>query len=226
MELTQDSILQTDIPNIQGKHLIQALNWRYATKCMNGKIVPHDKLDRILEAIRLSASSFGLQPYTIIVIENRNLLEKVKSAANNQPQVTEASHLLVFAAWENLMQKKIDDFITQVAKERGVAEESLQEVKAKMESQLAFPSEKNVEWAARQAYIALGTGLIAAAVESVDATPMDGFNSSAMDAILGLKEKGLKSVVLMALGYRDAEKDPLVNAKKIRRDKDALYIKM
>jgi nitroreductase/dihydropteridine reductase len=107
-----------------------------------------------------------------------------------------------------------------------VTEESLEGVKTKMESQLAFPAEKNVEWAARQAYLALGTGLIAAAVESVDASPMDGFNPSSVDAILGLREKGLKSVVLMALGYRDAEKDPLVNAKKIRRPKDALYIKM
>ncbi len=226
MELTQESILQTDIPNIQGKHLIQALNWRYATKSMNGKIVPHEKLDRILEAIRLSASSFGLQPYSIIVIENRALLEKVKSATNCETLITEASHLLVFAVWENLIQKKIDDFISQIAIERGVSEESLQKIKTKMESQLAFPAEKNVEWAARQAYIALGTGLIAAAVESVDAAPIDGFNPSSMDAILGLKEKGLKSIVLMALGYRNAEKDPLVNAKKIRRDKDALYIKM
>lgn len=226
MELTQESILQADIPNIQGKHLIQALHWRYATKRMTGKIVPHDKLDRILEAIRLSASSFGLQPYTIIVIENRDLLQKLKSAANNQPLVTEASHLLVFAAWENLIQKKIDDYVTQIATERSVTEESLEDAKTKMESLLAFPAEKNVEWAARQAYLALGTGLIAAAVESVDATPIDGFNPSSVDAILGLREKGLKSVVLMAIGYRDSEKDPLVNAKKIRRHKDALYIKM
>jgi nitroreductase/dihydropteridine reductase len=212
--------------SLHGEELIQLLNWRYATKRMNGQIVPQPTLERILECIRLSASSFGLQPYTIIVIENRELLGKMKSAANNQPKITEASHMLVFAAWESLIQKKIDDYINQIATERGVSHESLQKEKSMMESQMAFSHEHNLDWAARQAYLALGTGLIAAAAEGVDSCPMEGFNPSAMDAVLGLREKGLRSVALMALGYRDAEKDPLANAKKIRRHKEELFIRM
>ncbi len=210
--------------NIDGKHLIQLLNWRYASKHMNGRKVPQETLDRILEAIRLTPSSFGLQPYTIIVIENREILEKLKSAANEQPQITEASHLLVFAAWENISQKVIDDYISKMAMERGISEDSLHTYKTQMESQLSYSAEQNLEWAARQAYIALGFGLIAAAAECVDATPMEGFNHGGMDSILELREKGLHSVVLLALGYRNIEKDPSVNAKKIRRSKESLFI--
>lgn len=226
MTTTLNNSSKEDASSTNGKNLLEALNWRYATKRMTGKKVPEEALNRILEAIRLSASSFGLQPYTIVVIANKDLLEKIKSAANEQPVVAEASHLLVFAAWENLIQKKIDDYVIQIATERGVTEESLQEEKSKMESQLAFSPIINQEWAARQAYIALAYGLIAAAIEHVDATPMEGFNPSTIDAILGLREKGLHSVVLMTLGYRDTDNDPLANAKKIRRNKEALYIKM
>jgi nitroreductase/dihydropteridine reductase len=226
MTPTQNNLSQEEIATMNGEHLLEVLHWRYATKCMNGKKVPEETMERILEAIRLAPSSFGIQPYTIILIENKELLEKVKSAANEQPVVVEASHILVFAVWENVIQKKIDDLIYQTATERGISQESLHEERSRMESQLAFPPATNQEWSARQAYIALSHGLIAAALEQVDATPMEGFNPSAMDAILGLREKGLKSVVLMALGYRDTERDPLANAKKIRRNKEALFIKM
>ena len=226
MITTQNNTLQEEEHVMDGHELLNALNWRYAAKRMNGNKIPQETLDRILEAIRLSASSYGLQPYTIIIIENKDTLAKLKQAANEQAVITEASHLLVFAAWENLIQQKIDDYISQVAQERNVSEESLQHTKSKIESQMAFTDKKNAEWAARQAYIALGTGLIAAAAEHVDATPMEGFNPTAMDALLGLKDRGLHSVVLLALGYRNAERDPRVNAKKVRRKKEKLYIKM
>lgn len=203
--------------------LIQKLNWRYATKRMNGQEVPQEKLDNILEAIRLSASSAGLQPYKVFVIKDADTKEKLKAAANNQPQITEASHILVFAAWNKVTDEKVNDYLTQIATERSMPIESLDGFKAMFTGIIAQPAEQNFVWTSRQTYIALGTGLIAAAFEEVDATPMEGFNNASVDEILGLKEKGLSSVSIMTLGYRDVENDYLVNAKKIRKSKEVLF---
>lgn len=205
-------------------NIIESLNWRYATKKMTGAKIAPDKLNRILEAIRLSASSFGLQPYTILVVENDEVRKKLLPAAYNQPQLTEASHILVFAAWQNITEEEINDFIRNISSTRGVPVESLAPFKDRMAGLLSRDAELNFNWAARQAYIALGTGLVAAAAENVDATPMEGFNPIAFDEILNLKEKGLKSVVMLALGYRDAEHDPIVKLKKVRQAKEKLFI--
>jgi nitroreductase / dihydropteridine reductase len=207
--------------------LIDALNWRYATKRMNGKKVPAEQLDAVLEATRLSASSMGLQPYTILVVENEELKKKIQPAAYNQPQITEASHLLVFAAWENVTEAHVNTYINDIIETRGVAPETLDAFKASLMGIVnGRTPEQKYEWAARQAYIAFGTAIAAAAVEQVDATPMEGFNPAAVDEILGLKEKGLRSVTILALGYRDAEKDFMVNQKKVRRSKDELILKV
>src|ERR671929_1624773 len=106
--------------------LINALKWRYATKRMNGKKVPQEKIDNILEATRLSASSMGLQPYTILVVENEELKKKIQPAAFNQPQITEASHLLIFAAWDNVTEEQVADYINNIAEVRGVSLERLE----------------------------------------------------------------------------------------------------
>lgn len=207
--------------------LIQLLNWRYASKRMKSQKVPAEKLDRILEAIRLSASSMGLQPYNVLVITNDELREKIAPIAYNQPQIKEASHLLVFAAWEKADAGKINDYISQIAAERGVPVDSLKDFRSTIENAVnSRPEEVTFNWLARQAYIALGTGLIAAAAEEVDATPMEGFDTAAMDEILQLKEKGLKSLAILALGYRDADKDFLAKAKKVRRTKEKLFINL
>ncbi|MCU7550071.1 NAD(P)H-dependent oxidoreductase [Chitinophagaceae bacterium LB-8] len=207
--------------------LIDALNWRYAAKRMNGEKVPQEKIDNILEATRLSASSMGLQPYTILVIENEEVKKKLQPAAYNQPQITESSHLLVFAAWENVTEEHVDEYINSIAKVRNVALESLAPFRASLMNIVnGRTQEQKYEWAARQAYIAFGTAITAAAVEEIDATPMEGFQPAAVDEILGLKEKGLRSVTILALGYRDAEKDFLVNAKKVRREADKLILKV
>jgi len=203
--------------------LIQKLNWRYATKRMNGQEVPQEKLDRILEAIRLSASSAGLQPYKVIVVKNPAVKETLKVAANNQPQITEASHVVIFAAWTKVTEEKVDAYLNQIATERNMTMESLAGFKAMFTGIIAKSAEENFTWTSRQTYIALGTGLVAAAFEEVDATPMEGFNNEAVDEILGLKEKGLSSVSIMTLGYRDTENDYLVNAKKIRKSKEDLF---
>lgn len=207
--------------------LIDALNWRYATKRMNGEKVPAEKLDAILEATRLSASSMGLQPYTILVVENDEVKKSLLPAAYNQPQIVEGSHLLVFAAWENVTEEHVNSYINDIIETRGVAPETLDAFKASLMGIVnGRTPEQKYEWAARQAYIAFGTAITAAAVEQVDATPMEGFNPAAVDEILGLKEKGLRSVTILALGYRDAEKDYMVNQKKVRRAKDELILKV
>jgi len=205
--------------------LTEALNWRYAAKKMNGQQVPQEKIDRILNAIRLSASSAGLQPYKVIVVSNHELKGKIHEAACQQPQVVEGSHFLVFASFEDLTAEYVDEYMDLIAATREVPLETLTPFADSVKGALVGrPAEQNAIWAARQAYIGLGFGLVAAAMEEVDATPMEGFNPALMDELLGLKEKGLKSVVVMALGYRDAEKDFLVNAKKVRLPHEKFFI--
>lgn len=207
--------------------LIKALNWRYATKRMTGEKIPQEKLDRILEAIRLSASSTGLQPYTILVLEDKELRKKLQPFAYNQPQIVEASHLLIFAAWSNITIEQVKEFISNIAEARGVTLDSLKAYQAMIENLISNKTaEENYTWAAKQTYIALGTALVAAAIEGIDATPMEGFNPQAFDELLQLSEKGLRSVSLLTLGYRDAKNDYLANAKKVRRQKEKLFINL
>ncbi|MCS6906149.1 MAG: NAD(P)H-dependent oxidoreductase [Bacteroidia bacterium] len=206
-------------------NLIKTLLWRYAAKRMNGNAIPEEKLERILEAIRLSASSFGLQPYTILVIQNLDLRKKIQPVAWDQPQITSCSHLLVFAAWKEVTEAKISEYISNIARTRNLDIAELQDFKNMMiESMQKMPKEMHFHWAARQAYIALGTGLIAAASEEVDATPMEGFIPAEVDKLLNLESKGLASVAMLALGYRDEMTDPLAKAAKVRRPKEELFV--
>lgn len=201
--------------------LLEALHWRYATKKYSNKKVSDEVLERIVAAINLSASSRGIQPYRLFVIENLTLRKKLGVAAPFNPQVTEASHLLVFAAFDSVDEKSIDSYIELIAKEREISLESLKKYKHKgLMGLLNMVDGEFLNWAKNQAFIALGTGLITAAAEKVDATPMEGFDSNRFDEILGLKEKGLKSVVLLSLGYRDEENDSFANLKKVRWPKN------
>lgn len=205
--------------------LTDQLNWRYATKRMTGEKIPEQKLEIILEAIRLSASSAGLQPYAVFVISNAELKKEIHQKACPQAPVLESSHLLVFAHKTNVLPGYIDETMAMVAAERNIPLTALEgfanNVKAFYGS-ITEPEQANAS--ARQTYIALGTALIAAASEAIDANPMEGFNPAALNEILGLKEKGLQSVVLLALGYRNAEADFLATAKKVRKPKEELFI--
>ncbi len=203
-----------------------ALHWRYAAKRMNGAKIPKDKMDTLLDAISLAPSSFGLQPYSILIIENKALLEKIKPIAMMQPQITEASALLVFAAWDKVTSEKINIYIDQMAKERDVTVDSLKQVKEHVEILLKNSDSDNLNWSSKQAYIALGVALVAAAEGEIDSTPMEGFDKTQLDDLLELKEKGLRSSVIMALGYRDTKTDYLVNLKKVRREKENLFIQI
>lgn len=199
--------------------LHERLNWRYATKKMDpSRPVAADKMGRILEAIRLAPTSSGLQPFEVVLVSNPEIRQKLRAAAFDQSQITDGSHVLVFAAWDNYTAARIDAVVDQLVAERGIPREQVagyyDSLKARV---LAAPAEANFEHAARQAYIALGLGLTAAAFEEVDATPMEGFEPARVDEILGLRDRGLRSVAIMALGHRAAEGDWLQGMKKVRR---------
>lgn len=204
--------------------LLNALEWRYASKKMNGQQVPEEKVERILEAIRLAPSSMGLQPYTVLVITDPEVKKQILPIANNQQQIVDSSHLLVFAAWDKITPEHVDDYVTLTASTRNITIESLGDFKKILVNISQRPQQENHEWAARQSYIAFATAIAAAAEERVDATPMEGFNNAALDALLGLKAKGLKSITMLPLGYRDAENDWLVKFPKVRRQKENLFI--
>lgn len=203
--------------------LIEKLQWRYATKKMDAtKTVPQAKVDQILEAIRLTASSSGLQPYEVLVITNKEIREKIKAIAWDQTQIIDCSHLLVFAAWDTYTADRINQAFDMTEKMRNFKSETGDIYRQKLlKSYPVRDPETNYHHAAKQAYIGLGTALIAAAYEQVDSTPMEGFDPAALDEILNLKAKGLRSVVMMTLGYRKADEDWLVNLKKVRRPKDS-----
>ncbi len=206
--------------------LIDALQWRYAVKKMNGNKIPADKLNTIIEATRLAPSAFGLTPYNIIVVEDEETRKKLQPAFYNQSQIVDGSAVIIFAAWTSVTEKEVATFMEDIAEQRGVPVESLNEFAGYINGSIKnLTPEQATTWAAKQAYIALGFGLVAAAAEQVDATPMEGFAPDAVDAVLGLKELGLHSTVALTLGYRDAANDYLVNAKKVRRTLDKLVIK-
>lgn len=205
------------------KPLADHLNWRYATKKMDpSKAVPEDKVDAIIDAIRMAPTSSGTQPFEVILVTNPEVRADITKAAGGQAQISEGSHLIVFAAWDNYTDARIDAVTELVTKERGempMANEYYANLKA---NYVPRDAEVNYAHAARQAYIALGIAMVAAAEQEVDSTPMEGFDPSQVDKILGLKERGLRSVVLLPLGYRDPSADWLLPMKKVRKSRETL----
>ena len=199
--------------------LIQQLEWRYAAKKLDpAKSVPQDKVMRILEPARLAPTSSGLQPFEIFVVTSKSVREEIKPIAWNQAQITDASHLLVFAAWDDYTPERINMMFDLTNEERGTKNEGWENYRKMLLG--SYPqrgAEVNFQHAARQAYIGLSAALIAAAFEEVDSTPMEGFDPDALDKILKLRERGLRSVVILPLGYRQVEGDWLVNLKKVRK---------
>ena len=197
--------------------LLDALKWRYATKKMNGEPVPQHKVDQIIEAAHLAPTSSGLQPFRVIVVTNPALKEKILPIAYGQAQVTAASHVLVFAAWDNYTEERIRGVFSNSNKERGLPDETPSDYEVQLTGNYTTrTSEVNFNHAAKQAYIAFGMAIAEAALLQVDATPMEGFNADQLDALLGLSERGLRSVTILPLGYREENGDWLVNLKKVR----------
>jgi len=207
--------------------LIDKLKWRYAAKAMNGKTVAEDKIERILEAARLAPTSSGLQPFEIFVIKNQEIKEKIKPVAWNQSVVTDCSHLLVFAAWDTYTADRINHMFDLTNEIRGFENQGWEDYRQLLLN--SYPqkdAEVNFNHAAKQAYIAFSQAITAAAFENVDATPLEGFDADAVDEILGLREKGLRSAVLLPLGYRKEDKDWLVNLVKVRKPMEELVTVM
>ena len=205
------------------KTLLEKLDWRYATKKMDPtQSVPQDKIDAIIEAIRMAPTSSGTQPFELIVVTNPDIRAQIRSAANDQAQITDGSHVLIFAAWDNYTDARIDEVANLNVQKRGespLIDQYYGNLKALYVPRAA---ETNYAHAARQAYIALGVGLVAAAEQEVDSTPMEGFDPAAVDKILGLSERGLRSVVLMPLGYRDPSGDWLLPMPKVRKSRETM----
>ena len=204
--------------------LIDKLHWRYATKNYNpAKKVDAGQLERILEAVRLAPTSSGLQPFEVFVVENPELRAKIREVAWGQSPVTEASHLLVFAAWDDITEARIDMMFDLTNEQRGTVNEGWEAYRAKLKSIVAARGQQgNYESAARQTYIALGVALVAAALEGIDSTPMEGFDPAAVDNILSLGERNLRSVVILPLGHREPQGDWLAGLKKVRRPREKL----
>ena len=206
--------------------LLDSLKWRYAVKRMNGNKIPEATMNTILEATKLAPSSFGLTPYNIIVVEDEETRKKLQPHFYNQPQVGESSALVIFATWNSITDKEVAQFMQEIADERGLPVESLNDFAIYINGSIKNLTAEQLQiWAAKQTYIALGFTLVAAATEEIDATPMEGFKPDAVDEALGLKELGLHSALAVTLGYRDAANDYLSGAKKVRRASEKLIIR-
>ena len=209
------------------KTLLEQLNWRYATKKMDpAKSVPQEKVDTIIEAIRLSPTSSGTQPFELLVVTNPALRNEICKVASNQSPITDGSHLLVFAAWDNYTEARIDEVAKLNVEKRGDLPLIGQYYGNLKANYVPRDAEVNYAHAARQAYIALGIAMVAAAEQEVDCTPMEGFDPSKVDEILSLKERGLRSVVLLPLGYRDPTGDWLLNMAKVRKSRETMVTQL
>jgi nitroreductase/dihydropteridine reductase len=204
--------------------LIHNLKRRYATKKMDAsKKVSEQNIDYIKEAVQLSASSYGLQPYKVLEIKNPALREELKPLSWNQSQVTDASHLFVFCNYKTLSDNHVDDLIKlksdtnniPIAKISGYGDFVKGKLKEKSETEM-------FHWTAKQTYIALSNAMNACAELQIDCTPMEGFENHDYNQKLGLTEKGLNACVVLAIGYRDNE-DASQNSEKVRKSIDAIF---
>lgn len=202
-------------------NLIEDLKWRHACKAMNGNKVPQEKIDEILEAIRLAPTSLGLQVYKVFVIENKAIREQIYAEACPQQPVIGCSHLLVFAARTEVEAEDYDTYFGIMQSSRNKNDEYIANYRAKIEG---FVNDKvganQPHWLVCQTYIGLGVACIAAANQRVDSVPIEGFSRENMDQVLGLKDKGYKSTVLLPLGYSDDANNWWKAENKLRKSKD------
>ncbi|RNC91585.1 MAG: NAD(P)H-dependent oxidoreductase [Allomuricauda sp.] len=204
--------------------ILSTRNWRYATKKFNpDKKISPENLDLLLEAIRLSASSYGLQPYKVFVVTDKALRKQLRPASWGQSQIEDASHLIVFANQNNFGGELVDDYLSILSKTRNIPLENLKGYGDFAKSKLVdLPSSVKSNWTAKQAYIALGNAMQAAAELNIDSTPMEGFEVEKYDALLGLEEQGLTAAVVLAIGYR-SEEDETQHLAKVRKSKEELF---
>lgn len=211
---------------IDRNQLIGQLKWRYATKQFDsGRRISPEEWAVLEEALVLTPSSYGLQPWKFVVVKDPSTRERLRAASWGQHQVAEASHLVVFAVKKNLRERDIDEHLTRVAEVRGVSRESLAQYRQVMVGNLieGLDETRRNDWAIRQVYIAVGNFLTSAAVLGIDACPMEGIERAKYDEILGLDKKGLSAVVAAAAGYRAAN-DKYSVARKVRFASDQVVL--
>lgn len=206
---------------------IKDANWRYATKKFDAtKKIATEDLEILKEAIRLSASSYGLQPYKVLIIENPEIRAKLQPVAWGQSQVVDASQLIVFANITNFGDNEIDAFIKNLTETRGITAESVQGYADFMKSKIStLPEDQRNVWTSKQTYIALTNLMNAAAELNIDVTPMEGFEAEKFNEILGLDKLGLNAAVIATIGYRHQE-DATQNYAKVRKSNEQLFINL
>ncbi|WP_299801142.1 NAD(P)H-dependent oxidoreductase [uncultured Maribacter sp.] len=203
--------------------ILEKLNWRYATKKFNSsKKVSKENLEILLDAANLTASSYGLQPYKIYVIEDADIRTKLRTASYDQSQITDASYVIILANKPTFDDTMIDDYINNIMKIRGLSKDNLEGFSQTMKSTLLdLPDAQKNAWTSNQAYIVLGNLMTIAAEMEIDTCPMEGFNNAQYNEILGLTDKGLNAAVVLAVGYRSAE-DESQNYPKVRYSKEQI----
>ena len=209
------------------KNIKEALNWRYATKKfdVSKKIDAETKVD-LLEALRLSPSSYGLQPWKFIVINNKEMREKIKLVAYGQSQITDASDMIIFANKKNIDGALVEEYMKFIAKENGIPVANLDGFKNMINGSFVGKSNEELRsWAACQTYLAAGNLLTSCAVAGIDACPMEGFDRNKLDELLGLSALGLESKMIVTMGYRDIT-DEDATKKKIRFPKEEVFIEI
>lgn len=206
-------------------HFIESLKWRYATKSFDtSKKVSAEDIATLKESINLTATSYGLQPFRVMVIDDPALKTKLRAASWNQAQLEESSHVFVFASKLEMTPDYVDDFIQRISDTRGIPQDALSGYGDVIKGSLVDKGvEKIKDWNRRQAYIALGTLMAAAAELRIDACPMEGFDAAQYDELLGLKEKGLTAAVIAPVGYRSAE-DKTQHAAKVRLPLEDMFL--
>lgn len=204
--------------------VIENRTWRYATKKFDStKKIADSDFEQLMESVQLSASSYGLQPYHILIITNKEIREQLKQVSWGQSQITDASHLIVFANQTNFDSKLIEDYLTNVSITRNIPLENLNEYSDFMKSKLLdLPANIKSTWAAKQTYIALGNLMQAAAELKIDTCPIEGFEADKYNTILKLNEKGLTAAVVLPMGYRSKE-DQTQHYAKVRKSKENLF---
>lgn len=204
--------------------LINNLKWRYATKAFDPeKKVNGSDLAKIKKAVQLSVSSYGLQLYKVLVIEDPELKKQLRAASWDQSQITDASHLFVFCNYTRVQDQHIDEFLDLTARVRGLDPADLKRYGTFIKKKLAEKSEQErINWTARQTYLAMGNLLAACAELKIDACPMEGFEADRYNQILGLTERGLNAAVIAPIGYRSATDKTQMNPK-VRKPLEVLF---
>ena len=210
---------------MNSQEILDKLNWRYATKTFDSsKKLSAEQVNALKTAVQLAPSSYGLQPYKVIVVSNQEIKEKLKPVAYGQTQLTDASHVFVFATYKDFNLSHVDEYAENIATTRGISKSDIQGFIDVMNGTVSSLTAEQLQvWNAKQTYIALGVLLETAALLNIDACPMEGFDASAFDEILGLKDQNLQTLAIAPVGYRSAD-DQYQHYKKVRVAEEDLFI--